>query len=272
MENLTNASKTATLQNLVNRKNFGLVITGIILLQAVILALETFSEFSNLDDIFEVIHWFVVGAFIIEAGLKMASQYPRPQAYFKDGWNIFDFAIIVLSLIPFTGSFSTVARLVRLLRITRLTNRSKEMRIMITTIVKSLPSMVNIVLLLGILFFIYGIAGYHLFSEMDYEHWGTLPRSLVTLFKVLTLEGWVDLMRPVTDVNMFNVVFFVSFIVIGTFVVINLFVAIIVKKTEEAYRYIQDQSSPSEQEILSEIREIRRMIEDLERRFSRINN
>lgn len=269
MESLTAANKVAALQNLVNGKNFGLVITGIIILQAAILALETFPEFSNFDDVFEAVHWFVVGAFIVEAGLKIASQYPRPQSYFKDGWNVFDFAIIVLSLIPFTGSFSTVARLVRLLRITRLTNRSKEMRIMVTTIVKSLPSMVNIVLLLGILFFIYGVSGHHLFSEIDYEHWGTLPRSLVTLFKVITLEGWVDLMRPVTDVNMFNVAFFVSFIVIGTFVVINLFVAIIVKKTEEAYRHIQDQSSPSEQEILSEIREIRRMVEDLERRFSK---
>ncbi|MEM3065607.1 MAG: ion transporter [Candidatus Nitrosotenuis sp.] len=269
MENPTAATKVAALQKLVNTNKFGSIITGIIIMQAAVLALETFSELAALYEIFAAIHWFVVGAFIVEAALKMASQYPRPQAYFKDGWNVFDFAIIVLSLIPFTGSFSTVARLVRLLRITRLTSRSKEMRIMVTTIVRSLPSMLNIVLLLGILFFIYGVAGYHLFSEIDYEHWGTLPRSLVTLFKVITLEGWVDLMKPVTDVNMFSVAFFVSFIVIGTFVVINLFVAIIVKKTEEAYRYIQDQSSPSQQEILGEIREIRRMIEDLERRFSK---
>ncbi|MEO9308942.1 MAG: ion transporter [Nitrososphaera sp.] len=261
--------QVATLQKLVNGNKFSLVITWIIIMQAAVLALETFPELAALEEIFATIHWFVVGAFVVEAGLKIASQYPKPQAYFKDGWNVFDFAIIILSLIPFTGSFSTVARLVRLLRITRLTNRSKEMRIMITTIIKSLPSMLNIVLLLGILFFIYGVAGYHLFSEIDYENWGTLPRSLVTLFKVITLEGWVDLMKPVTDTNMFNVAFFVSFIVIGTFVVINLFVAIIVKKTEEAYRHIQDQSLPSEQEILGEIREIRRMIEDLERRFSK---
>lgn len=271
MKNSTAATQVAALQKLVSANKFGLVITGIIIMQAVTLALETFPELAGLEEIFMAVHWFVVGTFIVEAGLKMASQYPKPQSYFKDGWNVFDFAIIVFSLIPFTGEFSTVARLVRLLRITRLTNRSKEMRIMVTTIVRSLPSMLNILLLLGILFFIYGVAGYHLFSEIDYEHWGSLPRSLVTLFKVITLEGWVDLMRPVTDANMFNVAFFVSFIVVGTFIVINLFVAIIVKKTEEAYRYIQDQSpSPSQQEILSEIKVIRRMIEDLERRISKI--
>jgi voltage-gated sodium channel len=260
----------APLQNLVNGKKFGLAITTIIIIQAIVLGLETFSELDDYTKIFETIHWTVVGVFMVEAGLKLAANYPRPQMYFREGWNVFDFAIIVLSLVPFTGSFSTVARLVRLLRITRLTNRSKEMRIMVATIAKSLPSMLNIMFLLGILFFIYGVAGYHLFSEIDPIHWGSLPDSLITLFKIITLEGWVELMNPVTSVSMFNVAFFISFIVIGTFVVINLFVAIIVKKTEEAYKQIQNQSSaPTQQEILGEIKEIKQMIEDLEKRISK---
>jgi voltage-gated sodium channel len=257
------------LQNLVSGRKFNLTITGIILLQALVLALETFSEFSRFKNIFEVIHWSVVGSFIVEAGLKFASLYPRPQVYFKDSWNAFDFAIIVLSLIPFTGSFSTVARIVRLLRVTRLANKSKEMRIMISTIAKSLPSMLNILLLLGILFFIYGIAGYHLFSQIDSEHWGSLQDSLLTLFKIITLEEWVEIMRPALDANTFNAVFFISFIVVGTFIVINLFVAIIVKKTEEAHIQIQTQSmsTPSQKEILIEIRQIKQMIENLEQKI-----
>jgi voltage-gated sodium channel len=266
---LASSAKIASIENLVNSTRFGLAITVIIVIQAIVLGLETFSELADFSNVFEFIHWFVVGVFIVEAGLKLAAKYPCPQMYFRDGWNIFDFAIIVLSLVPFTGSFSTVARLVRLLRITRLTNRSKEMRIMIATIAKSLPSMMNIMFLLGILFFIYGVAGYHLFSQIDPVHWGTLPDSLITLFKIITLEGWVELMNPVTSVSMFNVAFFISFIVIGTFVVINLFVAIIVKKTEEAYKQIQNQTTPSQHEILSEIKEIRRMIEDLEKKISK---
>jgi len=262
--------ETTSVRNLVNGTKFGLAITAIIIIQAIVLGLETFSELADFNKVFDAIHWIVVGVFMVEAGLKLTANYPRPQMYFKDGWNIFDFAIIILSLIPFTGSFSTVARLVRLLRITRLTNRSKEMRIMVATIAKSLPSMMNIMFLLGILFFIYGVAGYHLFSQIDPKNWGTLPDSLITLFKIITLEGWIELMNPVASVSMFNVAFFISFIVIGTFVVINLFVAIIVKKTEEAYKQIQHKSSsPSQQEILSEIKEIRRMIEDLEKRISK---
>lgn len=259
-------------KNLVSSKKFELSITLIIILQAVTLGLETIPEIESVFyKLFEYIHVFVVSAFVVEAALKFVSLYPRPWSYFRDGWNAFDFVIIVLSLIPFTGSFSTVARLVRLLRITRLTNRSREMRIMISTIARSLPSMLNILVLLGILFFIYSVAGYHLFSEIDPEHWGSLHDGLMTLFKIITLEGWVEIMKPVTDANMLNAAFFVSFIVIGTFIVINLFVAIIVKKTEEAYKHIQNQSSimPSQEEILDEIREIKRMLDSLEKKISK---
>jgi len=264
------ANQIKLINNLVNRNTFHNIITVVILLQAVVLALETFSEFKSYISLFEHINTFVLTIFTIEAILKMAALYPQPYKYFKDGWNILDFFIIVISLIPFTGGFTTVARLIRLLRITRLTNRSKEMSVMVMTIVKSLPSMVNIFLLLSLLFFIYGIAGYHLFNTIDSDHWGTLPKSVITLFKILTLEGWVEIMAPVTDVNPLNGVFFVSFIIIGTFIVINIFVAIIVKKSEEAYKYIQNEfpKKATQTEILEEIKEIRKMIENLEKKIS----
>jgi len=264
------ANQIELINNLVNHHAFHNIITIVILLQAAVLALETFSEFKNYVPLFDYINTFVLSVFIIEAILKMTALYPQPYKYFKDGWNILDFFIIVISLVPFTGGFTTVARLIRLLRITRLTNRSKEMSVMVMTIVRSLPSMVNIFLLLSLLFFIYGIAGYHLFNTIDSEHWGTLPKSVITLFKILTLEGWIEIMNPVTDVNPLNGVFFVSFIIIGTFIVINIFVAIIVKKSEEAYKYIQSEfsSKVTQTEILEEIKEIRKMIENLEEKIS----
>ena len=200
----------------------------------------------------------------------MVSSYPNIFKYFKDGWNILDFSIIVLSLLPLGGGYSTVARLIRLLRVTRLTNRSKEMSLVVMMIVKSIPSMLNIFLLLALLFFIYGIAGFHLFNDIDPEHWNTLPRAVLTLFQILTLEGWVELLSPVILENPFNGLFFISFIVIGTFIVINIFVAVIVRKSEEAYKQIEnDIMQPATQkEILSEIREIRKKIDDLELKLS----
>jgi voltage-gated sodium channel len=131
--------------------------------------------------------------------------------------------------------------------------------------------MVNVFLLLSLIFFIYGIAGYNLFSGVDAENWGTLPRSILTLFQILTLEGWVEIMSSATNVNPLYVIYFVSFIMIGTFVVFNIFVAVIVKKSEEAYKQIENTiTTPvTQKEILVEIKEIRKKIEDLESRLNR---
>ena len=101
----------------------------------------------------------------------MIALYPHSYNYFKSGWNILDFIIIVLSLLPLTGGFTTVARLIRLLRVTRLTNRSREMSVMVITIIKSLPSMINIFLRLSLLFFVYGITGV---SSIQYHRFRTL--------------------------------------------------------------------------------------------------
>jgi len=102
------------INNLVNHQIFNNIITIVILLQAVVLALETFSEFNNYISLFEYINTFVLSIFIIEPILKMVALSPYPYRYFKNRWNILDFSIIVLSLLPLTGGFTTVARLIRL--------------------------------------------------------------------------------------------------------------------------------------------------------------
>lgn len=234
------------------------------------MVLETIPAFAGYYTILESISTVVLIVYIIEAALKISASYPDFSFYFKNGWNILDFSIIVLSLIPLSGGYSTIARLIRLLRVTRLTNRSKEMSIVVMTVIKSIPSMVNIFLLLSLLFFMYGIAGYHLFGATDPDHWGSLPRAVITLFQILTLEGWVEVMAPVTHSNAFNIVFFVSFIVVGTFIVINIFVAVIVRKSEEAYKALEEEirNPATQKEILSEIKEIRKKIDELESRLS----
>lgn len=258
-------------KELVNHSVFNNFITVVILVQAAVLVLETISELKNYALLFDSINAFVLSIFIIEAALKIVSSYPDISKYFRNGWNILDFSIIVVSLLPLSGGYTTVARLIRLLRVVRLTNRYREMSVVVMTLIKSLPSMVNVFLLLSLIFFIYGIAGYNLFNSVDAENWGTLPRSILTLFQILTLEGWVEIMSSVTNVNPFYVIYFVSFIMIGTFVVINIFVAVIVKKSEEAYKQIENTiTTPvTQKEILVEIKEIRRKIEDLESRLNK---
>lgn len=267
-------------QAVIANKKFDLVITGVILLQAIALALEATPELHSSgreweileDEIFILTHNIVIGVFIVEAALRLTARYPRPQSYFKDGWNCFDFAIIMLSLMPIAGQFSTVARLVRLLRITRLITKSTELRAIVSTLVHSIPSIFNILILLSILFFIYAIVGYHLFKNVDPQHWSSFPVSATTLFQIITLEGWVDVMEPIIlNLGPLYWLYFASFILIGTFIVINLFISVIVRKSEEAYQQIQRESQIplTQQEIVEEIREIHRILQEIEERIGR---
>ena len=141
----------------------------------------------RLDDI-------ILWIFIAEVVLKLSAVWPNPGRYFRDPWNSFDFTVVALSLIPATGQFATVARLLRLLRVMRLISAIPELRLIVATLLRSLPSMGHVVLLMSIVFYIYGVAGFHLFHTHDPEHWGTLGLSLLTLFRVVTLEDWTDVM------------------------------------------------------------------------------
>jgi voltage-gated sodium channel len=212
----------------------------------------------------------VIAVFIVEAGIRLGAYYPKPQNYFKDGWNSFDFAIIVLSLIPITGPFATIARLIRLLRVTRLVTKSKELRAIVSTLVRSIPSVFNIMILLGILFFIYAIVRYHLFHDVDPRHWSSFLAAIMTLFQVITTEGWVEITEPiVAQMGPIYWLYFASFIVIGTFIIINLFISVIVRKSEEAYKQVQRESGLplTQQDIVEELKEIRRILSELENRL-----
>lgn len=265
-------------KRIVSSNTFDWIITGVILLQAIALAIEATPAILSIGkDVelleagtFSIIQSLVIAVFIVEAALRLIALYPRPQRYFKDPWNCFDFAIIILSVIPISGQFSTIARLVRLLRITRLVTKSNELRAIVSTLVRSIPSIFNILILLSILFFIYAIVGHHLFRNADPEHWSSFPTSLITLFQIITLEGWVNIMEPiVTGLGLIYWVYFASFIVIGTFIIINLFISVIVRKSEEAYKQVQRESGIpiTQQEVIQEIKEIRRILEELEKRI-----
>ena len=266
-------------RGIVASNTFDWIITGVILLQALALALEATPAILSVgkDDqlfvvgTFSLIQSLVVAVFIVEAALRLIALYPRPQRYFRDAWNCFDFAIIIVSLMPFAAGYSTVARLVRLLRITRLITKSTELRAIVSTLFRSIPSILNILIVLSILLFIYAIVGYHLFRNVDPQHWSSFPTSAITLFQIMTLEGWVNVMQPImSNLGPIYWLYFVSFIIIGAFIVINMFISVIIRKSEDAYKQVQRESQIpiTQQEIMQEIKEIHRMLEALEKRIS----
>jgi voltage-gated sodium channel len=219
----------------VESRGFEYLIVSVIILNAIILGLETDAAImSNWGDLLHFGNRAILAIFIIEAALKIYAVAPRLRLYFGSGWNLFDFTVVVLSLIPAAGEYAMIARLARLLRVARLVTAIPELRLIVATLVRSIPSMGNIMLLMSVIFYIYAIAGYHLFHEADPTHWHNLGISLLTLFRVVTLEDWTDVMYSAMQVYPWSWVYFVSFVVVGTFVVVNLFIAVVINNLEQA--------------------------------------
>ena len=245
-------------------------VVGVIGVNALVIGLDTSAFLAERYGAwFKAANQLFLGIFVVEAVVKLIAQWPRPQRYFKDGWNVFDFAIIVVSLLPSTGELATLARLARLLRVLRLVSALPELRLIVTTLVRSIPSMFNVVCLMSVIFYIYAVAGYHLFHDIDPTHWRTLGIAALTLFRVVTLEDWTDVMYAAMAHHWWAWAYFVSFVVVGTFVVINLFIAVVLNNLDEAkaQRLNELVSPPSREELLRELLETQASLKRLEERL-----
>jgi len=243
-------------QRTAESRGFEYFIVALILINAVILGLETSPAMS--EQYGQYLHWgnqLILLVFIIEATIKIVAVAPRFQRYFGNGWNLFDFSVIVLSLVPATGQFAMIARLARLLRVFRLITVIPELRLIVATLIKSIPSMGNIMLLIGVIFYMYAVAGFHFFHEHDPTHWRNLPTSLLTLFRILTLEDWTDVMYKAMEMNPYAWIYFVTFVIICTFVVINLFIAVVLNNLDEAKneRLLKLLEPVSKEELIKEL-------------------
>ncbi len=258
---------------LVNAHSFEYFIIAVIIANGVLLGLETSPWLESRFGYW--MHWgnqAALGIFIVEAALKMLALAPRPDRYFRDGWNIFDFLVIVFSLVPATGQFAMIARLARLLRVVRLVSAIQDLRLIVAALVRSIPSVFHVTFLMSIVVYIYAIMGYHLFHQHDPANWGSLGAALLTLFNMTTLEGWTEVMKTAMELHPWAWVFFVSFVIIGTFVVINLFIAIIINNLDEAKRErLEELRSPvSLEELLQEIQTTQDALKRLERRLENV--
>ncbi len=255
---------------LVNSPGFEYFIIAVILANAALLGLGTSSLVEGrYSDWLEMGYDAALGVFIVEALLKMLALSPRPLRYFREGWNVFDFLVIVFSLVPATGQLAMITRLARLLRVLRLISTIRDLRLIVAALVRSIPSVGHVMMLMSILVYIYAIMGYQLFHEHDPEHWRNLGISVLTLFNIITLEGWTEIMYTAMELHSMAWMYFVSFVVLGTFVVINLFIAIIINNLDEAkVERLRELEGPvSRDELLREIRATQAALQRLERRL-----
>lgn len=239
----------------------------VIALNAVLLGLETSATLlARYGALFEILNGAIQTIFVVEIAIRIIAQWPRPLGFFRDGWNVFDFVIVTVSLLPAAGSFANVARLARILRVTRLISVSDDLRLIVGTMLKSIPSLGHVGLLLGLLLYVYGILGFHLFHQVDPEHWGTLGVAGFSLFKMLTLEGWIEMHAAASPGHPLAWLFFSSFIVVAVFVVVNLFIAVVINNLDtvkEEQERLKSAAS-AEGHLLARITEIRNQLNALE--------
>ena len=260
-------------KNIVEARWFEPFMIALILVNAVLIGLETSRDLvARYDGWLAVGNDIILGVFIVEAVLKIIAVAPRFRLYFGSGWNLFDLSVIVLSLVPATGEFALVARLVRILRVLRLVSAVPQLRLIVATLVRSIPSMGHVILLMSVIFYIYAVTGFHLFQDGDPEHWGSLGAALLTLFQMVTLEGWVDVMETALEANPYAWIYFVSFIMVGTFVVLNLFIAVVINNLEQSkIEQLKELNEPAtHDEVIQELDRTRRALQDLQRKIARL--
>ena len=255
-------------QRIVDAAWFEPAMIGLIVFNGVLIGLETSKEIeAAYGRLLHLGNDIILAAFIIEAALKITAVAPRFRLYFGNGWNLFDFSIVVLSLLPSTGEFALVARLIRVLRVLRLVSAVPQLRLIVATLVRSIPSMGHVIMLMGVIFYIYAVTGYHLFHEVDADNWGTLGAALLTLFQIVTLEGWVDVMETAMEAHPWSWLFFVSFVLIGTFVMLNLFIAVVINNLEasKAAELKELSAPPTHEELVRELERTREALSTLQR-------
>lgn len=215
------------LERLRANKIFETFVIGVIIASALLIGAKTYEEASRFD---QLLHWLDLGVtlfFLFEIIVRMAAE-KRLLNFFRNGWNVFDFIIVVASLVPINDSeMVLVARLLRVFRVLRLVSMIPELRMLLAALVKSIPRMGYVALLMFIIFYIYAAIGSFMFSSVDPVLWGNISIALLTLFRVATFEDWTDVMYDTMVDYPYSWIYYLTFIFLTAFVFLNMMIGIV---------------------------------------------
>jgi voltage-gated sodium channel len=214
---------------------FTTVVLVVIVVNAVVLGLETYEWIDQrYGDELELVNDLCFVVFVVELAIRIGAYGRRPWRFFRDGWNVFDFVVIAVAFVPGIRQSSTLLRLARLARVVRIVRLLPDLRVLLAGVWRSIPPLFAIALATGMLLFVYGMVGWSLFHDELPDDWGNIGRAMLTLFVMLTLENFPAYMDAGMEVHPWSWVYFVSFILIAAFVVINVLIGIVLNSMEEA--------------------------------------
>ncbi|AST98008.1 ion transporter [Shouchella clausii] len=244
----------------VNHKTFQATIIILILFNAILVGLETYpSIYETNRHFFHFMDRTLLWLFTIEIAMRFAAE---GRSFFRKGWNWFDVVIVLAGHVFVGGHFVTVLRILRVLRVLRAVSVVPSLRRLVDALIMTIPSLANILILMGIFLYIFAVIGTMLFSELSPEYFGNLQRTILTLFQIVTLDSWSSgLMRPLMEFNQWVWVYFVSFVLVGTFIIFNLFIGVIVNNVEKANKEETENAHSRELETIQrQLDELKEML------------
>jgi voltage-gated sodium channel len=223
------------LARVVDSPAFTTIVVVTIAVNAVVLGLQTYEGVvDRWGEWLDVLNGVCLGIFIVELVIRMASYWPRPLAFFRNGWNIFDFVVILAVFVPGIRQNSTLLRLLRLLRVVRIVRVLPELRVLLLGVWRSVPPLASIGAVIAMIIFVYGMVGWIWFGDELPDQWGNIGRAMLTLFVMLTLENFPIYMDAAMEVEPWAWVYFVSFILVAAFIVLNVLISVVLNSMEEA--------------------------------------
>lgn len=229
-----------------DNKAFEMFVITVIIFSSLMIGIRTYSLHPLAESALVFLDYAVTLFFLIEIIIRMAAE-PRVRDFFKKGWNVFDFVIVVVSLIPLDDSeYALIARMLRLFRVMRLISFIPELRVLVSALISAMPRMGYVALLMFIIFYLYAVIGNLMFSQINPQLWGDLGLALLTLFRVATFEDWTDVMYETMTVYGLSWIYYITFIFFSAFVFLNMMIGIVVEVLDEEHKKMEAENLSEE--------------------------
>ena len=229
------ARTAAACGRIVESSWFDPLMLAIIAVNAVTLGLETYDSIdAAIGRELHLANGVILGLFVIELALRMAAFADRPREFFRSGWNVFDFVVVVASFVPGVRQNATLLRLVRLARIVRAVRLLPDLRVLTVAVGRSIPGVASLAVVTLLLVYVYGMIGWVVFHEHDPANFANVGQAMVTMFVLLTLENLPSYIERGQELSDWTLLFFVSYVLLASFLVFNLFIGIVINSMHEA--------------------------------------
>lgn len=214
---------------------FNLAIFLVIVANAVVLGLETYEGVeSEFGGVLDALNDAFLSVFVVELAIRVAAHGSRPQRFFRSGWNVFDFVVIAAAFVPGLRENSTLLRLARLARVVRVVRILPDLRLLVVAVGRSLPGVASLAVMAVLLLYVYGMVGWLIFADRYPEDYGSIGEAMLTLFVLLSLENLPEVIDRGIAVSPWTVVYYVSFVLVAAFLLLNILIGVVINSMEEA--------------------------------------